>query len=440
MKTISLFVLSLLLVLSLPCIAAINYSITFTGTGASSTVADVVVQNLTKGTTVTVPAGNILNLSDALSSVDQLNANDETIRIYPNSVEGASTLSFSTKQAGSTQINAYSLAGRKIVSIKQNLQAGSNSFQLSLPCGSYAIQIVKNGYSYTSKIINQRASVSKPAITYIGTEKPLSPAPQKSKSSTTSTTTMTYNTGDRLLYKGTSGNYSTVVTDVPTASKTINFDFTACTDADGNNYSVVKIGTQTWMAENLKTTKYNDGTSIPNVTDNIGWVNLLTPAYCWYNNDSTTYKNIYGALYNWYTVNTAKLAPAGWHVPTDAEWTILGNYLLVNGYNYDGTATGNNYAKSLAATTNWTIYTSTGAIGNDLTKNNSTGFSAAPGGSRFDDNGKFDHLGFNGYWWSSTQLSTRDAWTRFMYYDNSLVDRFYCHNFADGYSVRCLKD
>jgi len=128
------------------------------------------------------------------------------------------------------------------------------------------------------------------------------------------------------------------------------------------------------MAENLKTTKYNDGTSIPNVTENSAWTNLSTPAYCWYNNDDTTYKNTYGALYNWHTVNTAKLAPTGWYVPTNDEWAILDNYLMTNGYNYDGSTTYNNYAKSLAATTDWETDTGTGAIGNHLTKNNSTGF------------------------------------------------------------------
>ena len=99
------------------------------------------------------------------------------------------------------------------------------------------------------------------------------------------------------------------------------------TDIDGNVYHTVTIGTQTWMVENLKTTKYNDGTAIPLVTDSTAWLNLTTPGYCWYNNDAATYKNTYGALYNWFTVNTSKLAPSGWHVPTDAEWTTLITYL-----------------------------------------------------------------------------------------------------------------
>ena len=99
------------------------------------------------------------------------------------------------------------------------------------------------------------------------------------------------------------------------------------TDDDGNVYHSVTIGTQVWMVENLKTTKYNDGTSIPLVTDATDWHNLLTPGYCWNNNDEATYKATYGALYNWYTVNTGNLCPTGWHVPGDAEWTTLTTYL-----------------------------------------------------------------------------------------------------------------
>ncbi|MGC3978546.1 MAG: fibrobacter succinogenes major paralogous domain-containing protein [Paludibacteraceae bacterium] len=181
------------------------------------------------------------------------------------------------------------------------------------------------------------------------------------------------------------------------------------TDIDGNTYKTVKIGTQTWMAENLKTTKYNDGTAIPNVTNNDTWWSSTTGAYCWYNNDISN-KATYGALYNWYAVNTGKLAPKGWHVPTDAEWTTLENYLIANGYNYDGSLSGNKIAKALASTTSttgWSTSTEAGAIGNDLNKNNRSGFSALPGGSRYDDG--FDGAGKGGYWWSSTQTGTSRA-------------------------------
>lgn len=209
------------------------------------------------------------------------------------------------------------------------------------------------------------------------------------------------------------------------------------TDIEGNVYHTVKIGTQTWMVENLKTTKYNDGTSIPYVTVPSDWSYLTTPGYCYFNNNVAN-KNIYGALYNWYTVNTDKLAPTGWHVPTEAEWTTLENHLIVYGYNYDGTTTGNKIAKSLAATTGWSTYDGTGAVGNDLTKNNTSGFAGLPGGER-GSNGSFNGVGYYGIWWSSTQNETYYAWFRDLNYDISSVSSYYgSKNY--GYSVRCVRN
>jgi uncharacterized protein (TIGR02145 family) len=209
------------------------------------------------------------------------------------------------------------------------------------------------------------------------------------------------------------------------------------TDIDGNIYQTVTIGTQTWMVENLKTTKYNDGTSIPLVSDEDAWLALSTPGYCYYNNDAAN-KTRYGALYNWYTVNTGKLAPTGWHVPTDAEWTTLENYLIANGYNYDGTTTENKLAKSLAATIDWTTYAGTGTTGNDLKKNNTSGFAGLPGGCR-DGDGTFYGIGGNGYWWSSSQYSTSDAWIRSLFYTSINVHRDSYYK-PDGFSVRCVRN
>ena len=206
------------------------------------------------------------------------------------------------------------------------------------------------------------------------------------------------------------------------------------TDADGNVYHTITIGTQVWMVENLKTTKYNDGTAIPLVTDNTAWAAMSTPACCFYNNDVTTYKNTYGALYNWHAVNTGKLAPTGWHVPTDAEWTTLENYVSAN------LGTSGSVAKALAATIKWNDSTFPGAIGYDLTKNNSSGFSALPGGWRVIGGG-FGNLSLNGFWWSSTGYDTDSAWIRYMEYDytNGGLNRYGNYG-QDGYSVRCVRD
>ncbi len=195
----------------------------------------------------------------------------------------------------------------------------------------------------------------------------------------------------------------------------------AVTDKDGNDYHSVKIGTQEWMVENLKTTKFNDGTAIPLVTGDAAWTNLLTPAYCWFNNN-TGNKNIYGALYNFPTIYTGLLCPSGWHIPSDAEWTTLTDYL-------GGLDVAGGKMKE-TGTTHWN------APNTEAT--NTSGFTALPGGYRIDYG---NYLLFNrfGYYWSSTSKDASNSWIRFM-------DSNYAYVVSDarsksnGYSVRCLKD
>jgi uncharacterized protein (TIGR02145 family) len=214
---------------------------------------------------------------------------------------------------------------------------------------------------------------------------------------------------------------------------------TAVTDIDGNSYDTVIIGTQVWMVENLKTTKYNDGTSISLVTDSSAWSNLSTPGYCWYDNNPISYKAAYGALYNWHTVNTGKLCPSGWHVPTDAEWTTLTDYLINNGYGYQGS--GYDIAKSLAAQSVWETFEdeNIGTVGYEQIYNNSSGFNDLPGGYRDYFDGSFYYIGYYGFWWSSTETSATNAYYREIGYGDSEVSRYF-NNKKIGYSVRCLRD
>lgn len=209
-------------------------------------------------------------------------------------------------------------------------------------------------------------------------------------------------------------------------------------DADGNKYNTVKIGNQVWMVENLKTTKYNDGTPIPNVTDNEEWLNLTIGAWCNYDNLESK-AEIYGRLYNWYAVNTGKLAPKGWHVPTNDDWTILENYLIANGYNYDGTLVEDKIAKSLCAKTKWVLTRNAGTPGAAPENNNSTGFTALPGGCRYYSNGWFLDLGEYGIWWSSTENSVDRAWFRRLYFSSRDLDKNYFRKEV-GLSVRLVKD
>ncbi len=209
-------------------------------------------------------------------------------------------------------------------------------------------------------------------------------------------------------------------------------------DADGNVYNTIKIGTQVWMVENLKTTKYNDGTEILNVTSDTQWAYLTTGAYSNYDNLESNAAT-YGRLYNWYAVNTGKLAPAGWHVPTDNDWTILENYLIAKGYNFDGTSNKNKIAKSLCAKTIWELSTEAGTPGSVPDNNNSSGFTAFPGGYRIYNSGVFDSFGKYGYWWSSTESNENFAYRRALGYNLNHIGRHHSRK-GSGFSVRLVRD
>ncbi len=198
------------------------------------------------------------------------------------------------------------------------------------------------------------------------------------------------------------------------------------TDYDGNVYNTITIGTQVWMKENLKVTHYRDGSPISKVTDGATWATLATSstgAYCWYNNDSVTNGQVYGALYNWYAVNDSrKIAPAGWHVPTDAEWTTLETYL-------GGVSVAGGKLKE-TGTTHWAS-PNTGAT-------NESGFTALPGGYRY-SSGTFAVLTMNGLWWTATEGNLYDAKYHWLFYDYSLVTLATLNKKA-GLSVRLIKD
>jgi uncharacterized protein (TIGR02145 family) len=197
---------------------------------------------------------------------------------------------------------------------------------------------------------------------------------------------------------------------------------TQVTDIDGNIYNTVVVGNQIWMAENLKTTKYNDGTNISGITDNSTWGGIHAPAYCWYNND-ITYKPRFGAIYNGYVIYNGKnVCPTGWHVPTDGEWTTLTTYL-------GGESVGGGKLKE-SGTTLW-MSPNNGAT-------NETGFTALPGGERIPD-GSFNNFGYGGYWWSSTELDSSTSWYRYMDNRYPTVARYSIHK-ALGFSIRCLRD
>ena len=344
-----------------------------TGTGAASPIT---VTGLTNGTayTFTVTATNAIGNSVASS------ASNSVTPVAPSIVPGAPTIG--TASAGNAQ--------------------ASVTFTSPVSNGGSAI----TGYTITS---------SPGGLTGTGTASPITVSGLTNGTAYTFTVTATNLIGTSLA----SAASNSVTPAIPPS----------ISDIDGNVYNTVYIGTQLWMAENLKTTKYNDGTAIPNITD-ATWAAATTGAYSDYINtpaNSTTY----GRLYNWYAVDnnaTTKVAsnggknvcPTSWHVPSDTEWTTLTTYLggeMVAGGKLKETGT-----------THWQ--------GPNTGATNETGFTALPGGFR--GNGAYSDIGNYGYWWSSTEYSTADAWSRYVNYNYS-VTRYYAFE-QYGFSVRCVRD
>ena len=194
-------------------------------------------------------------------------------------------------------------------------------------------------------------------------------------------------------------------------------------DIDDNIYNSVQFVNQYWMTENLKTTKFNDGTPIPQIIDKIAWRSQGSPSYCWYDNQEV-YKMTYGALYNGFSANDSKLCPVGWHVPSDAEWETLinllgyensGGYLKERGFTH--------WEKPNSVTKSYTVYSR---------------FAALPGGFR-DEMGEFKEIGRKGYWWSPFDSIKSTLGYNQMEYNSEKINKYRYRKNSLGFSVRCLK-
>jgi uncharacterized protein (TIGR02145 family) len=213
---------------------------------------------------------------------------------------------------------------------------------------------------------------------------------------------------------------------------------TGVRDIDGNTYKVILIGNQLWMSENLRTTKYRNGdligTTTPATLDISG---ESTPKYQWAYGGNESNAPLYGRFYTWYALTDSRnICPAGWHIPTDAEWTFMTINLTNNGYGFGGS--GDDIGKSLAATSGWITDPTAGNVGNDQISNNSSGFNGISSGYR-NIGGSFSSLGYNCYWWSSTENYATAAWLRMISNSSNNITQV-LSNESHGRPVRCLRD
>jgi len=208
-------------------------------------------------------------------------------------------------------------------------------------------------------------------------------------------------------------------------------------DADGNKYATILLGSQVWMAENLRTTRYNNGELIGTTTLPGDTIYMLTePKYQWPYSGVEVNAATYGRLYTWYAATDSRnICPTGYHLPTYSDWDELMLYLETNGYGFEGS--GDDIAKSMASVVGWNLDPYPGSVGNDPATNNSSGFNGLPGGFRDAYYSIFSNLGYSAYWWSSTL--SEGAYVTNINYGSSFV-MFQLFDQSSGFAVRCVQD
>ena len=407
--------------------SAQNYSVMFAGTGASSIVSTVKVENLTTGAILTLNGNDILYLIGTTGINPDGKELLSEAKLYPNPAGGNSKLLIIPPCAGNAVIAIFDMNGKQVARIQSFLENALQEFLLSgLNNGLYLISVKGNNYHYSGKLLsNSNTDGNAVSITQTSSSQAVDEKQFfiEDKGSL-ATVDMAYLTGDILKFTGVSGNYSTVITDIPLSDKTIEFNFIACTDGDNNNYPVIAIDTQIWMAINLMTTRFSNGdlisTTIP-ATKDIS--KESTPKYQWAYGGEESNTATYGRLYTWYAVtDNLGVCPTGWHLPTDSEWTTLNNYLG-----------GANVAGGMLKETGTAHWKSPNS---GVT--NETGFTALPGGGRI-SSGLFYLIGDYGLWWSATEHDVGNALASQLSYNNNNMSSGRI-NKDGGYSVRCVRD
>ena len=421
-----------------------NYRIIFAGTGASTSIDSVKIENLSQCTSMSLGGSDTLILASSVGINEESHPNDYRLNIYPNPSSGYCSAEFEANSSGNVSILLYDISGKMVLQKKEFINEGPQMFVMhGIHAGVYNLNIESTGYLYTAKLISTASFPDQPAAVNIepsgGTKMGhylLGPTTLKDSRKIKSLIYMQYNAGDTLKLTGKSGIYRTVSMLIPNQSQTVTFNFVQCTDADSNHYAVIQIGSQLWMQENLKTTKYRDGSDIPNVTDSAAWGNLSTGAWCDYHNLPSE-GEYYGHLYNFYAVaDTRNICPLGWHVASNHEWNVIEKFLdpTVDTNALGGTGHLIGRILKKGCVTRWEYMDSTYGL-------NAVGFTAlctyyrtATGSWSLAPDNNHD-----GSFWTATSHDANSAWFRSLRWCYNDIYSLFSYK-RGGSSVRCIKD
>ncbi|NOX45980.1 MAG: hypothetical protein GXO89_03260, partial [Chlorobi bacterium] len=361
---------------------------------------------------------------------------------YPNPFKEKTEVDLYLPEDEYIRISVRDILGREMTNFEKNLGSGNHSFTFYPGKEKYyLLSVTGKQTSQTIKMLNANSITNEGKCKIVYNKYEDNVIGYKSRKAMND---FGFNLGDELEYIAFSGSTESSIIDSPTANHVYTFQYVipvpcpgtpTVVDYDGNVYNTVQIGTQCWMKQNLKTTSFQNGLPIPNVTDSSDWANLTTSAYVWYDND-TSYKDLYGALYSWYTVDSPDgLCPDGWHVPNEFDWDQLIEFI--------GSIGAGSKLKScrqvnspLGGACNISEHPRWDFFNNSIYGIDKYGFSGLPGGVR-NTIGEFVEIGKYGVWWSNYPYYD-NAWYRLVEYNYVTVVSNY-NKKRSGVSVRCVK-
>ena len=429
------------------------YDLTFGMQGKNGSPDSVLVENLMKGSNLVLIGADTLRLSIP-TAINDITDKNLKLKVFPNPLIKNTTIEFYNQQRGNVTVTIFDITGRKIVSQSRNLPQSNVRYMLSgLQQGSYILSI-KTTKEYISTVIisSNKSANNHPNLSLHGVNHSKIGNTKKSNLKSTKANadveTMDFSSGDKLVFKAYFTGATAVDTMIPTSDFELEFGmfYYTLTDYELNTYLAVEIGNQVWMAENLKVTRYPDGNSIPKVTDDAAWKHVkdksAEAAYCFYANDKDS---TFGVLYSWPAALGGKdvdsnsnpsgiqgVCPAGWHLPSMAEWRELRDFISLDGYY-------RKEGKALKSTSAWA---------DDGNGTDDYGFCALPGGQRGYANWDTDHVlyygsfigkGNNAVWWTSTYMAVdAAACIRLVHLSNNI--QFKSDMRSNGFSIRCVRD
>lgn len=439
-----------------PLLHAQFYFISFSGSGQSTTVETVEVKNIDQGTTLVLDGTDVLNLVGTLGLNTQ-SLNQQGISVYPNPTKHTTQVEFLNTRTGQVSIGLYELNGQNLIQKHMHLSEGMHSFVIEgMGTGVHLIKINTPEKIYTQRLVSYAAQNGTASIRHTGSTSGTDNYAQFKQ--TSEVIEMQYNDGERLELKGISDDYAHIITMVPTESSTVDFEFIDCIDGDGNHYSVVTIGEQIWMAENLRTKKFNDGDDILGPFNGDDWVthstNAKLPAYTIYDHTHSAAEGLespeevvaaYGKMYNWHAVGTGNLCPAGWVVPDTADWNQMVNFIIDDNdlFAVDNVAAAFKSCRQINSPLGGDCATEVHPRwreDEDVYATNHYALSLVAAGYILSSSGNSSWLAARGYWWTSTPVADNEdnaIFRRFNHTDNEVSTGSF--NKGVGQPIRCIK-